>query len=107
MQLLIDAIFNESLNIDQLRAWLEAAPVQLGFQAINPAIVIWHDPVLVGQILLAESHINVHLIPHLHRGFIDIFTCGALDNDKILELLKEFNFEDIKITIIERGLEYQ
>ena len=52
------------------------------FHQFNPAGV-------TGFLLLAESHISIHT--WVEEGFaaFDIFTCGAMDTDKVLEVIRE------------------
>src|SRR5829696_1112122 len=44
---------------------------------------------VTGFLLLAESHISVHT--WVDEGFaaFDIFTCGPMDTDKVLEVIRE------------------
>jgi len=44
---------------------------------------------VTGFLLLAESHISIHT--WVAEGFaaVDIFTCGAMDTDKVLEVMRE------------------
>lgn len=46
-------------------------------------------PGVTGFLLLAESHISIHT--WVEEGFaaIDIFTCGPMDTDKVLEVIRE------------------
>lgn len=106
MQVLIDAYITSELTTGDLHSWLARAPVQLGFQAITPPIVILHENILIGQILLAESRINAHFVLPSNRAFIDIFTCGYLSQAHVLTLISTLPLNDIKTTFIERGIEY-
>lgn len=44
---------------------------------------------VTGFLLLAESHISIHT--WVDEGFaaLDIFTCGNMDTDKVLEVVRE------------------
>jgi S-adenosylmethionine decarboxylase len=46
-------------------------------------------PGVTGFLLLAESHISIHT--WVEEGFaaIDIFTCGPMNTDKVLEVIRE------------------
>ncbi len=59
-----------------------------------------------GFILLAESHISIHIWPKLDYVAIDIFSCGQKSKPhKALEYLrKKFKPKKIKITEIKRGV---
>ena len=59
-----------------------ATVVHQHFHQFNP----WG---VTGVLLLAESHISVHT--WVDEGFaaFDIFTCGPMDTDKVLEVIRE------------------
>lgn len=106
MQVLVDAKISRDISIEELYTWLSSAPVQFGFQAITLPIIGRHNEMLIGQILLAESHINVHLVLNLHRAFIDIFTCGLLREAAVQAVIKDLPLSEIRYNFIERGIEY-
>ncbi len=61
---------------------------------------------VTGVILLAESHISLHLWPEIKYLAVDVFTCGDHSMpEKALEFLKE-TFEPRKVDLekIKRGL---
>lgn len=55
--------------------------------------------------LLKESHLSIHTYPEHKSIFIDVFTCGKINNQIIVEALEEF-YKPLKkeVKIIERGL---
>jgi len=44
---------------------------------------------VTGFLLLAESHISVHTWVDEAFAAFDIFTCGPMDTDKVLEVIRE------------------
>lgn len=47
------------------------------------------EPVgVTGFLLLAESHISVHTWPEEGLAVIDIFSCGAMDVDAVIDWLR-------------------
>ncbi len=40
---------------------------------------------VTGMLLLAESHVSVHTWPERHLAALDIFTCGTMDGQLIVE----------------------
>jgi len=74
----------------------------------NPLEIVVHKfspQGITGVILLAESHIALHLWPEMNYLAVDIFTCGK-DSDpfKALEYLKkEFQPKRVEIKKIKRG----
>src|SRR5947209_214991 len=49
----------------------------------------FNPPGVTGFLLLAESHISIHT--WVDEGFaaLDIFTCGVMDTDKVLEVIRD------------------
>lgn len=43
---------------------------------------------ITGVLLLAESHISIHTWPEHQMAAIDVFACGKVNLDPILEILK-------------------
>ncbi len=59
---------------------------------------------VTGFLLLAESHISVHTWPEEGLATIDIFTCGPMQPDRIIERLRErLHPHRERLTTIERG----
>jgi S-adenosylmethionine decarboxylase len=61
---------------------------------------------MTGVVLLAESHIALHLWPEINYLAIDIFTCGGKAMpDRALEYLKKkFEPKKVEIKKIKRGI---
>ncbi len=58
-----------------------------------------------GFLLLAESHISVHTWPEEGLAVIDIFACGRLDIDIIVDYLRQALHPcRERLTSIERGI---
>ena len=59
---------------------------------------------LTGFLMLAESHISVHTWPAEGYAAIDIFTCGAMSIDRIVDPIRRcFPAERESLTDHERG----
>jgi S-adenosylmethionine/arginine decarboxylase-like enzyme len=69
-------------------------------------IYVPQKKILVGQILLAESHIAVHFELERMRAFIDIFTCGCMEEGVVGKLCQELPITNMRLLSVERGLEY-
>lgn len=106
MQVLIDATIRDPISPGELHEWLSQAPVQLGFQQINPVIIIPLPGALVGHVLLAESHINVDLVFKANYASIDIFTCGFMNAELVDGLVSKLPIDVFNKQVLERGLEY-
>ena len=57
-----------------------------------------------GVILIGESHFTIHTWPEDAYAAIDFFTCGSMDPEKALAVMKEhFKASDARIQKLERG----
>lgn len=48
-----------------------------------------HHPGISGFVLLAESHISVHIFPERSYVNIDIFSCGDFDPEEALKTIEQ------------------
>ena len=55
-------------------------------------------------LILAESHLSIHTWPEESLIAIDLFSCGAIDGERVLaELTGALHLEAASITEVERG----
>lgn len=40
-----------------------------------------------GICIIATSHISIHTLPHTNRMLVDVFSCKAFDQQKVIDLL--------------------
>jgi S-adenosylmethionine decarboxylase len=76
-------------NVEPLRSILCAAAEAGGATVLHEHFHQFAPPGVTGFLLLAESHISVHT--WVDEGFaaFDIFTCGPMNTDKVLEVIRE------------------
>ena len=90
-----------------LLSWLEQMPNKIGMQRISPAIVEKKGPLLMGIVLLAESHIAVHLDFRARWGTVDIFACKSFPAEQaIKETERGLKVQVVDQKILPRGLEH-
>lgn len=89
MHLIIDAILGRIPSRDEVCAWLEAMPKQIGMTAICPALVVQKNGGIQGIIIIAESHICLDVRDR--QMWLDVFSCKPFDvgaaRDKIKRML--------------------
>jgi len=95
-------IIEDSKEIEKI---LILAAKEAGNTPLKVAIHKFNPQGITGVVLLAESHIALHLWSEFNYLAIDIFTCGdKVKPYKALEYLrKKFKPKKIKIYEIERG----
>jgi S-adenosylmethionine decarboxylase len=57
-----------------------------------------------GVVLIAESHFSLHTWPENGFAATDIFTCGDMDPDVAIDIIKGgFKAQDVAIKVLTRG----
>ena len=56
-------------------------------------------------LILAESHLSIHTWPEEDLIAIDLFSCGAIDGQRVIdELVSGLRLDAVTVTTVERGL---
>jgi S-adenosylmethionine decarboxylase len=67
--------------------------------------VVFPNGAITLVLILAESHLSIHTWPEERLIAIDLFSCGAIDGQRVLaELTTALHLESARVTEIERGL---
>ena len=99
--------FDREHSVGYLQKWLTKMPATIEMAPIQPAIALWSGDILTGYVLIAESHISVHLAIPERRAFVDIFSCKGFDAERVLNSLeRDLAMEALNIRKLPRGLEY-
>ncbi|MBI5079005.1 S-adenosylmethionine decarboxylase [Candidatus Saganbacteria bacterium] len=100
-------------DMDLIFNTLDVFPQKIGMTKIMPPYVFKYvgkvpeDWGISGVVLIAESHISIHTFPDKKHAFIDIFSCKNFDTDYARqELLKIFEANQHKVTLLNRGVEF-
>lgn len=111
---ILDAVGCEAPGIAglaHLRSALEQVPARLGLTVVGEPKVFWdagsepETATSAGIILIAESHLSIHVRPHLKTLHVDLFSCAPFDTRHALRLLREFyQFQTYDQRVIERGV---
>ncbi len=107
--ILLDLWFdaNTADVLDYLTPWpdiLTDAALRSGAVIIGQQFHQFQPRGVTGFLLLAESHISVHTWPEEKLAAIDIFTCGNMDEEVALTILRQ-RLRPVreKITVTLRG----
>jgi S-adenosylmethionine decarboxylase len=67
--------------------------------------VVFPNGAITLVLILAESHLSIHTWPEERLIAIDLFSCGAIDGQRVLaELTAALHLEAATVTEVERGL---
>src|ERR1700758_3995829 len=89
----------------ELTALAGAAVAAGGGHVLDTSHVVFPNGAITLVLILAESHLSIHTWPEENLIAIDLFSCGAIDGQKVLdELTAALRLENVKVTEVERGL---
>lgn len=75
-----------------------------GGHVLDTSHVIFPNGAVTLVLILAESHLSIHTWPEESLIAIDLFSCGAIDGQRVLdELVGALHLEAASITEVERG----
>ncbi|HSR85522.1 MAG TPA: adenosylmethionine decarboxylase [Streptosporangiaceae bacterium] len=76
-----------------------------GGHVLDVSHVIFPNGAITLVLILAESHLSIHTWPEESLIAIDLFSCGAIDGQRVLaELISALRLDGATVTELERGL---
>jgi len=76
-----------------------------GGHVLNTSHVIFPNGAITLVLILAESHLSIHTWPEENLIAIDLFSCGAIDGERVLaELTGALPMSPATVTELDRGL---
>jgi S-adenosylmethionine decarboxylase len=67
--------------------------------------VVFPNGAVTLVLILAESHLAIHTWPEEHLVAVDLFTCGAIDADRVVgELIAALRLRDARVQHVQRGV---
>ena len=67
--------------------------------------VVFPNGAITLVLILAESHLSIHTWPEERLIAIDLFSCGAIDGQRVIdELVSGLRLDAVTVTTVERGL---
>ena len=88
MHVLIDGRVDEGERaplIKDIRRWLIHYPAQIGMTVIAGPTVRYDDAMLTGIVVIAESHISVHVNRESRMAHVDVFSCRPFDVERVVQ----------------------
>ena len=104
----IDALCTPSSPVTDVHALttVAVAAVQAGGgHVLDTNHVVFPNDAITLVLILAESHLSIHTWPEESLIAIDLFSCGAIDGQRVLtELTEALHLDNVSMTLIDRGL---
>jgi S-adenosylmethionine decarboxylase len=88
-----------------LTALASAAVAAGGGHVLDTSHVVFPNGAITLVLILAESHLSIHTWPEENLIAIDLFSCGAIDGQKVLDRLTEsLRLTELTVRQVPRGL---
>jgi S-adenosylmethionine decarboxylase proenzyme len=92
-------------HVESTQAILLRAVEECGATLVNQCFHQYEPFGVSGVVLIAESHFSVHTWPEHRFVGVDIFTCGEMDAEVAIDLMRNaFQAQEIQVKTLVRGL---
>jgi len=103
----IDASYPVTGPVTEVGALTDIASAAVragGGHVLANSHVVFPNGAITLVLILAESHLSIHTWPEERLIAIDLFSCGPIDGQRVLdELTGALALEEIRTTEVERG----
>jgi len=91
-------------DVDVLTQLAVAAVKSGNGHVLDTSHVIFPNGAITLVLILAESHLSIHTWPEESLIAMDLFSCGAIDGQRVLDqLTSTLRLDRVTITEVERG----
>ena len=92
-------------DVAQLTGLASAAVAAGGGHVLGTSHVLFPNGAITLVLILAESHLSIHTWPEENLIAVDLFSCGAIDGQKVLdELTAALRLTQVHVRQVPRGL---
>ena len=92
-------------DVAALTTLATAAVAAGGGHVLDASHVVFPNGAITLVLILAESHLSIHTWPEENLIAIDLFSCGAIDGQAVLdELTGGLHLTQVTVRHVERGL---
>jgi S-adenosylmethionine decarboxylase len=92
-------------SVSELTALAGAAVAAGGGHVLDTSHVVFPNGAVTLVLILAESHLSIHTWPEENLIAIDLFSCGAIDGQAVLdELTGRLRLAQVTVRQVDRGL---
>jgi S-adenosylmethionine decarboxylase len=103
----IDATYPATAPVTEVSALTDAASAAVragGGHVLANSHVVFPNGAITLVLILAESHLSIHTWPEERLIAIDLFSCGTIDGQRVLDKLAgALRLEEVRATEVERG----
>jgi S-adenosylmethionine decarboxylase len=104
----IDALCIADSPVSDVRQLTDVAVAAVdagGGHVLDTSHVVFPNGAITLVLILAESHLSIHTWPEEHLIALDLFSCGAIDGQRVIdELVSGLRLVSASVTEVERGL---
>jgi S-adenosylmethionine decarboxylase len=104
----LDAVCTPASPVTDVDAMtgLAVAAVESGSgHVLETSHVVFPNGAVTLVLILAESHLSIHTWPEESLIAIDLFSCGAIDGQRVLdELTRALRLDKVNVARLDRGL---
>ena len=91
-------------NLTELNQVAVAAVESGAGHVLDSSDVVFPNGAITLVLILAESHLSIHTWPEENLVAIDLFSCGAIDGEAVIEALtRELGLGSVTVTRLPRG----
>jgi S-adenosylmethionine decarboxylase len=92
-------------EVQQLTGVAVDAVAAGGGHVLDASHVIFPNGAITLVLILAESHLSIHTWPEENLIALDLFSCGAIDGQRVIdELITGLRLSGASVTQVDRGL---
>jgi S-adenosylmethionine decarboxylase len=92
-------------DVDALTRLAVAAVESGNGHVLDTSHVVFPNGAITLVLILAESHLSIHTWPEESLIAIDLFSCGAIDGQRVLdELATALHLDKVNVAQLDRGL---
>ena len=103
----IDATYTDAAPVTDVGVLTDIAGAAVragGGHVLANSHVVFPNGAVTLVLILAESHLSIHTWPEENLIAIDLFSCGSIDGQRVLdEMAGALRLEAVRATEVERG----
>ncbi len=92
-------------DLDELTSAATRAVAAGQGHVLGTSHVVFPNGAITLVLILAESHLSIHTWPEEDLVAVDLFSCGAIDADRVIgELVRRLRLDQVSVRAVPRGL---